>query len=114
MRDKCARVLDSVGLNYIDDYNSGNEIGYSAFITNAVDGKRYFAGNSYTFGSNIATWTETVAARLMIKDGQANGVLCSDQKTKAEMMALAAKEVIVSAGAFMTPKLLLLRYACRC
>jgi len=109
LREKSARFFESLGLKHVDDHSSGESIGYSAFTSNGFDGKRHYAALDYTFGSNVTFWTETLANKLIMDGSDVNGVLCTDEKTRRERSVFATKEVLVCAGAFMSPKLLMLR-----
>lgn len=103
------KAAQEAGLPYNDDFNSGRQDGVGFYQTTTIDGSR---------GSTAATYLAAVLGdpkltlvngaqvlRVTIKGGQATGVeyRLSDGTTKH---ATANREVVLSAGALASPKLL--------
>ena len=70
------------------------------------------SASSYEFGPNVIIWTESIVERVTISDGRANGVWVSKKGTSGRdrVHVFANLEIILSAGAQASPKILMLRY----
>jgi len=103
------KAAQEAGLPYNDDFNSGSQDGVGFYQTTTLDGVR---------GSTAATYLAAVQGdpkltlvngahvlRVTIEGGRATGVeyRLSDGTTKC---AMANREVVLSAGALASPKLL--------
>ncbi|MGZ5496881.1 MAG: GMC family oxidoreductase, partial [Candidatus Aminicenantales bacterium] len=93
-----------------DDFNGPNMEGVGWHHINVVDGKRVAAYRAYLEPAlarpNLTFTTNALVSRLIIEDGRCTGVeYLQDGQTHR---ASASAEVIVSAGAIESPKLLLL------
>jgi choline dehydrogenase len=93
-----------------DDFNGPNMEGAGWHHINVVDGKRFAAYRAYLEPAlarpNLTFTTNALTTRLVIEDGRCTGV--EYQKDGRTHTAHASGEVIVSAGAIESPKLLLL------
>ncbi|KAJ9606037.1 hypothetical protein H2200_009886 [Cladophialophora chaetospira] len=106
LRDRILQAWQDLGLQSIGSANTGNPIGIGEFVENWKDGKRQIASNAFDL-SSVTVLTETVAQKVVLEEQQgkvtAKGVQVEDGR-----QFLAIKEVIVSAGAYRTPQILLL------
>ena len=93
-----------------DDFNGPNMEGTGWHHINVVDGKRFSSRRGYlepaVARSNLTFRTNALASRLIIEDGRCVGVEYLQDGVATS--ARATGEVIVSAGAIESPKLLLL------
>jgi len=102
-----------VGLPVVDDLNgkreiTGNGFGYMNQIIK--DGRRHSMARAFLYPvlkrDNVTVLTDTAVNRVLIKKGKAVGVECvRDGKV---VFFGAHREVILSAGGFNTPKILML------
>lgn len=92
------------------DFNGPHMEGAGWHHINVVDGKRFAAYRAYLEPAlgrpNLTFETDALASRLIIEDGRCTGV--EYRKDGRTHKARASSEVIVSAGAIESPKLLLL------
>ena len=105
------RGLQGVGQKAINGFESGRLIG-SAYIPVTVDpvkgtGSSSEASflNSSLGSTSLKVYNNTLAQRLLISGNKATGVYVSSQNLTYALNA--RKEVIVSAGAFQSPQLLM-------
>ncbi|KAJ5595497.1 GMC oxidoreductase [Penicillium hispanicum] len=103
LREPIRVAWESIGMKLIADPNTGYPLGLSERVENWDQGKRQFAHRVYdTEGVEILT--KTRVARILVSDDKvAHGVELTDGRTIA-----ASKEVILSAGSYHSPKILLL------
>ena len=96
------RVLD---VNDVDAVRDGG-IGYQP--TTRYRGRRFSSARAFLDPirkrRNLTIATDTDARRIVFEDGRAIGVVLRDKS--GERTARATREIIISAGAFQTPKLL--------
>ncbi|KAF2249242.1 GMC oxidoreductase [Trematosphaeria pertusa] len=102
VRDAWARV----GVQEIADGNAGSPLGLAELVENWHAGRRQLASQIYPL-TGIEVLTETLVTRVLVqeRDGEpvATGVELANGTT-----ITASKEVIVSAGAYRTPQVLML------
>ena len=103
------RILDGwldLGVKEIESANTGSPIGVAEFVENWKGGKRQFAGSAFEL-TGMTIMTETLVQKVIVEDYHgkltAKGVYLQEGG-----VFLANKEVILSAGAYRTPQLLLL------
>ncbi|XP_040164887.1 uncharacterized protein LOC120901252 [Anopheles arabiensis] len=99
------------GYPYLD-YNAGDQLGVSFLQANTLQGRRVTSGNAYLYPArkrpNLHILTSAWVTRVLINKAtkEATGVVfVRDGKTQS---VTARKEVILSAGAFESAKLLML------
>ncbi|EMM6763218.1 GMC family oxidoreductase [Pluralibacter gergoviae] len=101
----CLKAFQEYGLPYNPDYNGDTQIGVSPVQSNVSDGKRcsaYVAHlRRHVDSGRVILQTDTVVRRILFKGNKAVGVETGDGTR------LMAKNVIVSAGAVQTPKILM-------
>jgi choline dehydrogenase-like flavoprotein len=98
-----------VGMN--DDYNGAQQAGVSPIQQNAGAGRRVGTDRGYLWHAppNLQVVTGATATRVMVEDGRAAGVeLVAGRNRRPIGPARASCEVIVSAGALGSPRLLML------
>lgn len=95
----------TAGVKRNDDYNAAEQEGVSIFQQSNSGGLRYSAAVGYLDDrpANLVVLSGTQAARVMIENGRATGV----ELLGGEVIR-AAREVIVSAGVYGSPQLLML------
>lgn len=93
------------------DINGADQEGVTRFQVNQKNGERWSTARAYLsphFGrsANLTVRTQAHATRVLINDGRATGVeyLCGGTLCTA----LAQREVVVAAGVFQSPQLLML------
>jgi choline dehydrogenase len=92
------------------DYNGAEQEGLSIFQQSASGGRRYSAARAYLHAQELPTLTiltQVHATNIIVESGRAVGVQVADRAGKHHVMR-AGKEVIVSAGVFGSPQLLML------
>ncbi|MBW7055760.1 choline dehydrogenase [Paracoccus bogoriensis] len=92
-----------------DDYNGAQQEGFGPMEATIWKGRRWSAANAYlrpARRSGLLTILRGLARRVLIADGRAVGVEL-DRKGRVQV-AMATREVILSASSINTPKLLML------
>jgi choline dehydrogenase len=103
-------TADTLGVKVLKDYNAESQEGASMMQQNAVGGLRYSASRGYIHGRDLPTLslqTEVHVAKIVVAEGRAIGVEVIDTDG-AHRVVRAGKEVIVSAGVFGSPQILML------
>lgn len=108
--DAVLAAFAEIGVPLTDDYNGPDQHGAFYYQTTVADGQRCSAANAFLHPiesrPNLRVITDAHCDRVLIEDGRAIGV---DIVTKAGPETVrAAREVILSAGAYHSPKLLML------
>ena len=99
----------TAGVERIDDYNGASQEGVSVMQQNAAGGLRYSSSIGYLSKddpSGLTILTRTHITRIVIEGGRATGVEVTTDKGREVVRA--EKEVILSAGVFGSPQLLML------
>ncbi|KAF4459475.1 glucose dehydrogenase [Fusarium albosuccineum] len=115
LREDMARFHEALGACLIPENNGGKTIGYTEVAQSSYNGERQFAAKDYTFGPNVTIWTESKVHHIDIENGRASSVtgirhqLDTDVEENGPFRVRANDEVILSAGALFSPKLLMLR-----
>lgn len=103
-------ACQQAGLPYNPDFNSGDPAGCGLYQITARNGRRSSAATAYLNPArrrgNLRIETGTMVARVLVENGRAVGVECVNGKHS--VVYRAEREVILSAGAIGTPKLLML------
>lgn len=109
----CDSFIDGAnqyGLNTNPDYNADSQEGTGYFQRTIFAGKRVSTANTYIKSSvnkhGLEVRQHSQAIKIIIKDNHAIGVEYYNHKKKRTEVIKARKEVIISAGAINTPKLL--------
>jgi choline dehydrogenase-like flavoprotein len=102
-------VKTRMGVEDNPDYNGEKQDGVSTFQQSAYKGRRFSSAQGYLHDRplpNLTVMTNAHAARVVIENGRATGVELIEQG--GNTVVRATKEVILSAGAYGSPHLLLL------
>ncbi|GLU30027.1 FAD-dependent oxidoreductase [Brucella sp. NBRC 12950] len=104
------QACQQAGLPYNPDFNSGDQKGCGLYQITAQNGRRSSAAVAYIKPArkrkNLHIVTGCTVTRVLVERGRAIGVECLDGNNRT--LIHAQREVIVSAGAIATPKLLML------
>ena len=94
-----------------EDFNGERQDGFGLYQTTQRDGERWSASRAYVEPirgqGNFAIRTNTLVEKLVVEGGRVTGVMVRIGKNRAEMI-YAKKGVILSAGAFNSPQILML------
>nr|WP_316642303.1 GMC family oxidoreductase N-terminal domain-containing protein [uncultured Roseateles sp.] len=105
------KAAQEIGHRYNDDFNGARQAGVGFYQTTTMDGKRASTAATYlaaVSGNPLLTvHTRAHVLKIDIADGEARGLRWRDSAGN-EHLALARREVVLSAGALASPKLLLL------
>jgi choline dehydrogenase-like flavoprotein len=101
------------GLPYNSDFNGAQQEGVGVYQVTQRGGRRCSAAVGYLqqarSRSNLTVKTNCLVSRIVIENGRAVGVEFADQNARSNVeIARAEREVIVTAGAIGSPKLLML------
>lgn len=93
-----------------EDFNGAQQEGIGYYQVTQINGERCSAARAFlhpiTHRQNLTVITEALVARILLENKQAQGI---EYKQRGELHTLtASKEVILSAGAFCSPQLLML------
>ncbi len=106
--DAFSKAAQSLGIPATDDFNTGSNEGVGYFQVNQKHGRRWSAARGFLKPAlgrpNLTLFTQAEAQRLLFEGRRATGV--SVRMQGGEHAVMARREVIVSAGAIATPKLL--------
>ncbi|MFD4367166.1 GMC family oxidoreductase [Rhodococcus sp. NPDC058521] len=103
-------AADTLGVRVLEDYNAESQEGFSTFQQNTSDGLRYSSSRAYLHNGShptLSVQTGVTVARIVIEGGRATGVEVIDKSGRRRTIR-AHSEVIVSAGVFGSPQLLML------
>lgn len=101
----------TAGVGQNDDYNGAQQAGVAPLQQSVGAGRRAGTDRGYLKDAppNLRVLTGVTATRVMVQRGRAVGVeLVSDRNRRGIGCARASREVIVSAGALGSPRLLML------
>ena len=104
-----AALADVAGVPTIEDYNGPSQDGVAVFQQSARDGLRYSASVGYLDGHglpNLTVGTGVTVARVVIERGRAAGVEVLTDTGRETIRA--DREVILAAGVFGSPQVLML------
>lgn len=101
-----------VGLDYVNDFNGATQQGVGYYqTTTTANGRRASTSRSYLeavrYDPRLTIVSEALAHSVVLENGRATGVVYS-RRNGEPVTALAGNEVVVSAGAIGSPKLLML------
>jgi choline dehydrogenase len=103
-------ACDEVGIPKNDDYNGARQEGAGLFQFTIKDGKRHSTATAFlkpALGrANLTVVTHAMAKQVLIEGNKATGVEYLVKNNLEKVFA--SREVILSAGAFQSPQLLLL------
>ncbi len=103
-------AADTLGVKILEDYNAEEQEGVSDFQQSCDSGTRYSSSRGYLDGlhpDGLEVRTEVHVARIVVESGRATGVEVIE-KDGTRRNVRAAREVILSAGVFGSPQILML------
>jgi choline dehydrogenase len=104
-------AAEANGIPYVDDYNGPEQDGAALCQVTQRKGKRWSTNDAYLRPvrdrENLEIVTGATVAGVQLRGGRATGVAYRDRFGR-ERVAEASREVILAAGAFGSPQLLLL------
>ncbi|GLA30286.1 hypothetical protein AnigIFM63326_008490 [Aspergillus niger] len=107
LRQLVQEVWNSVGVTYNSNINSGSPYGLVEVVENRDHGMRQMSSSVYPL--DVEVMTETLVKRVLVEERDeqkvAIGVVLEDTD---ESQIIARQEVIISAGAYRTPQLMML------
>ncbi|KAL5357225.1 hypothetical protein BJX96DRAFT_144088 [Aspergillus floccosus] len=110
LREPLRAAWEHLGVQYIPDGNAGSPVGLAELTENWRQGKRQIANEAYRVfeKEGITVLTETTVARVLIDRSEGGRPVARGVEVIGGQKFLASKEVIISAGAYRTPQILLL------
>jgi choline dehydrogenase-like flavoprotein len=106
LRQMVKAAWESLGLKEVPDANSGSPQGFSEVVENRRDGLRQLASEVYPL-NGVQVITDTLVNRVIIGKRDGKQVAIGVELANGEILS-AKKEIIISAGAYRTPQVLLL------
>jgi choline dehydrogenase-like flavoprotein len=104
-------LTESLGVPFNEDYNAAEQEGATIFQMSAKGGVRYSASTAYLGGAGkgagVAVETGATVSRVVIERGRAVGVELLGARGERRVVR-ASREVILCAGVFGSPQLLML------
>ncbi|WP_106477990.1 GMC family oxidoreductase [Phytohalomonas tamaricis] len=104
------RAGQEIGLPYVNDFNDNGRHGVGYYQTTTFEGERYSAAKAYLSGlrdhSRLTILPDTEVERVIIDGDRATGIVARHAR-KGPITFHARQQVIVSAGAIGSPKILL-------
>lgn len=108
--DAFAAAAVEAGIPATSDFNRGSNEGVGYFEVNQKRGVRWNASKAFLrpvqHRRNLTVWTGMQAQRLVLERGRVTGVELQPLAGGAPVLAQAAAEVVLAAGAVGTPQLL--------
>lgn len=108
---KYLKAFEETGHKILDDVNAGETLGFTRPLFSISGGVRQSSASSYLTPiknrQNLYIVKNTMVTRIIISNLEATGVQFTTSNGEA-IIVNARKEVIISAGAFNSPKLLML------
>ncbi|CAG8220187.1 unnamed protein product [Penicillium salamii] len=109
LREPLRKAWEGIGVKSIPDMNAGSPLGLGELVENWRGGKRQIA--SEVFGimdrSNVTILTERMVHKVLVEEEEGKKVAKGVQLVGGEIFR-AENEVIVAAGTYRTPQLLML------
>ncbi len=106
--DRIADAAEQAGIPKVDDFNRGDNFGISYFQVNQKRGRRWSAARGFLdpvrHRANLKIETGALVDRVIVEDGRATGI--AYRKDGRQLVAHAAGEVILAAGAIASPAIL--------
>jgi choline dehydrogenase-like flavoprotein len=106
LRDMVKAAWEAIGLEQIPDANSGSPQGFADLNENRRNGKRQLATDAYPL-DGIKVLTDTLVKRVIVEQNDGRRVATAVELASGEVLT-SRKEIIISAGAYRTPQVLLL------
>jgi choline dehydrogenase-like flavoprotein len=106
LRDTVEKAWSELGIQLHDDMNDGSPLGLSEMVETWRDGKRQRASQVYDL-TGVTVICNKIVQRIVISSASGK-MIASGVELLGGHIIFAAREVIVSCGAYRTPQLLML------
>lgn len=107
LRQPLQAAWGAIGVSFNPDLNSGNPLGLAEMVENRVRGKRQMSSSVYPL--NVHILTETRVHRVIVDEHGGKKVATAVEIAHSNHRKIAARqEVLICAGAYCTPQLLML------
>lgn len=106
LREPIQKAWSELGVQSISDANGGAPLGLAELVENWKDGKRQLASQAYGL-RGVTILCNTVVQRIIISEIDGTKAASGVQLVDGQIIS-ATREVIVSAGAYRTPQVLML------
>jgi choline dehydrogenase-like flavoprotein len=106
LRNMVKRAWEAIGLKNIPDANSGSPQGFADVTENRRNGERQLASDACPL-VGVKVMSETLVKRVIIEQVDGRKVATGVELANGEVIT-ATKEIIISAGAYRTPQVLML------
>ena len=108
--DAFAAAAREAGIPATEDFNRGDNEGVGYFEVNQKSGVRWNTSKAFLHPvlrrPNLQVWTGALTSRVLLENGRATGIDVLPVGRGAPLQAMAAREVVLCAGAIGTPQLL--------
>lgn len=103
LRESILNLWKNLGLDHIPDANNGHPQGIAELVENWKDGQRQIVSETYSL-AGVNVLTDTAVSRVLVDDDKsAVGVELADAR---KLTVKEGGQVVVSSGAYGTPKVL--------
>ncbi|MBQ6641508.1 MAG: GMC family oxidoreductase N-terminal domain-containing protein [Saccharopolyspora sp.] len=109
-RDFMDAATSRLGVPRIDDYNGESQEGIAPFQLSADRGVRYSSSKGYLHDDrpgNLVVLTDATVAKVVFSGSRATGIEVADKRGNKKVIS-AGREVVLSAGVFGSPQILML------
>ena len=104
------RAGQELGLPYVNDFNGADQQGVGFFQTTTLNGERASVSKTYLkmveHSNQLTVKLNVLVSKVQIEDGKATAIECEINGKKQFFKA--RKQIVLSAGAIGTPKILML------
>ncbi|KAF5861703.1 hypothetical protein ETB97_012654 [Aspergillus alliaceus] len=109
LREPLRAAWARLGVEYVQDANAGSPKGLGELVENWRGGQRQISSEAYGISHchGITVMTETMVKRILLEERDGKKVAAGVEVVGGEKY-FASREVIVSAGAYRTPQVLML------
>ncbi|RAK90254.1 alcohol oxidase [Aspergillus costaricaensis CBS 115574] len=109
LKEPVRSAWERIGVKFNPDANAGNALGLAHFGENWRDGQRQLASEAYGLSRHqgISIVTETLVEKVLLKE-QASQQVATGVAVVGGQEYRATREVIISAGTYRTPQVLML------
>ena len=106
------RAAQEAGMPYNPDFNGADQFGVGFYQTTTRNARRCSAAVAYLRPAisrkNLTVWTRTITHRIVFKNRRAVGIEISRSNSRSKEIINCGSEVVITAGALNSPKLLML------
>ncbi|PQE26804.1 Choline dehydrogenase protein [Rutstroemia sp. NJR-2017a BVV2] len=107
LREQVKSAWEEAGVSHIADANSGSPLGIGELVENRRDGIRQIASTTYSLeGINVIL--NTLVKRVLVEDDGKGNKAATGVELADGTVIKAKKEVLLAAGTYRTPQILLL------